>query len=88
MFNNEFKFDVQGQLLEYCREILREMMSEFGISYEEALGRINNHWAGQEFDCPDTVYHETTEYWAKRIYYKSSCKWWVKGAKLEAKPYP
>jgi hypothetical protein len=89
MSNSEFTFDVEGQLMAYCREITQEMMSEFNISYDEALGRINKHWGGQEFDCSDEIiYHETTEYWAKRIYYKSSCNWWVKGAKLEAKPYP
>jgi hypothetical protein len=85
---SEFKFDVEDQLLAYCREIVQEMMSEFNISYEEALGRINNHWGGQDFNYPDTIYNQTTEYWAKRIYYKDHCKWWVKDSKLEPKPYP
>ncbi|MBI5482792.1 MAG: hypothetical protein HY906_28310 [Deltaproteobacteria bacterium] len=84
-----FKFTVDARGEAFCRAIADEMVRLFGILLEEAVGRINRHWAGQVIAGEhDLVYHEGSEYWAKTIYYGPHAMWWVRGAKLKPPPYP
>lgn len=85
-----FKFQTDELLLELMIDIAKMMVSLFDIPPEEAIGRINSHWKGRTFDLgdhEDIVFHETPDYWAKRIYYKES--WWTNlRPPLNPKPYP
>ena len=76
----------------YCDAIATEMMSSFGVSADEAVGRIDRHWRNAEFveqEDVDTLMLELPHYWARRIYYPSDVDWWVTGEDgLEPRPFP
>lgn len=84
----KFKFPTDAESQNFCECIAREMASLFCISEDEAIGRMNKHWAGQSIVGQDIVYHEDKTYWAKRIYYEGDAKWWIPGAVLKPKPFP
>jgi hypothetical protein len=64
------------------------MMRLFGVSQQEAEGRINREWKDKPL-IGDVllIYHRTTEYWAQRIYYEEDVLWWV-DQHLPVKPFP
>lgn len=75
---NKFEFKTDDKMEKYCIEIAETMVRLFNISIEEAFGRINNHWRGQElvgYEC--LVMHEDEEYWANTIYYTEDSFWWM-----------
>ena len=41
----------------------------FGIPEEDAVARINEQWKNIAFLGDDLVYQETTDYWAKWIFF-------------------
>lgn len=87
MSHFSFTTDQGGEA--YCALIAGEMERLFGISRQEAIGRINRHWAGQTNVGPDAmVYREDEEFWANTIYYTSDSYWWIPGKKVDVKPYP
>ncbi|UOF16268.1 hypothetical protein IEQ11_06370 [Lysobacter capsici] len=54
------------------------MVRLFGISWEEAEGRINREWKGKRMTGKVLIiYHEPPDHWAQRIYYEESVLWWV-----------
>ena len=70
LFMNTFIFETDGQSAEFCEEIAWQMVGLFGITNEEAIGRINRDWCGLKFvGSDDVIYHEDEIYWAKTIYY-------------------
>lgn len=76
----------------FLEGIVSTMVELFGISEEEAIGRINRDWTwGDLVGQPLVVYHEDPEYWAKTIYYGTDSYWWIKeekGEKIDPIPYP
>jgi hypothetical protein len=81
----------------FCREIAAEMVRKYGVSDEEAVGRINRGWRGQDIlGEMNIVYHELPEYWAHVMYLGKDSYWWITGEKREQlglgpvvpKPYP
>lgn len=79
---SEMKFslnfiDLEAQ--EFCKKIVNEMVSLFGITEAEAIARVNNQWAhlesigGQE----ELIYHEDEVFWAKDIYFGPEAYWWL-----------
>jgi hypothetical protein len=66
--------------------IANKMVELFGIFIDEAVGRINRDWRGQEIIGMDIIYHETEEYWAKTIYY-GGAHWWKGEEGLKPRPY-
>jgi hypothetical protein len=61
---------------EYLREIADEMTDRFGITYREAVARINYEWRHLSFDkWPDLIGHELPEHWAHRLYYGDVAYW-------------
>lgn len=85
---NKFEFITDDQSEEFCNEIAEKMIELFGISKDEAIGRINSLWRGLEIVGLDLIYHEDEEYWAKTIYYGHNSCWWLKEGKEELKPVP
>jgi hypothetical protein len=61
---------------EFLLEIAEEMQARFGISFGEAVARINAQWSGQTFLDPDPlIMHEMPEFWAMVIYYVDVLSW-------------
>jgi hypothetical protein len=86
---NTFVFETDGQSAAFCEAIARLMVELFGITHEEAIGRINRDWCGLKIVGPDDViYHEDETYWAKTIYYGKGSNWWLNPANLKPRPYP
>lgn len=85
-----FNFETDTESYQYFMEICEKMMELFEIDYEEAIGRINQHFKHVDKFVGDEVliYHETDNYWAKTIYYGNDSFWWLKEGKEELKPVP
>lgn len=82
-----FQTDIKGEL--FCKEIASEMARIFKIPIEEAVGRINREWKnvcllGEQH----ALYHETSGFYAKDIYYGHNSKWWKNEEGTQPKPYP
>ena len=82
-----FIFHTDDRSATFCEEIARQMVDLFGITHEEAIGRINRDWAGLNIVGPDVIYHEDETYWAKTIYYGKDSHWWLNPANLKPRPY-
>ncbi len=83
-----FLFVTDKNSEEFCLLIAHKMVELFGISKEEAIGRINRDWKGQEIVGMDVIYHEDEEYWAKEIYYGHDSRWWKGETGLKPSSYP
>ena len=93
----EFPCAGDAEALDFCRNLVAEMVLRFDISREEAIARINQQWSQTDdgTDQPrtliigrDIVYHEGTDYWAKTIYYGKESFWWLPGANPQPLPPP
>lgn len=83
-----FEFTATGSSLRLCERIVGRMVELFGISVEEAVGRINQQWAGLEFEDLDLICHEDQDFWANDMYYGHGSHWWRKPPGLKPMPYP
>jgi hypothetical protein len=87
---NEFDVIAEDDELAFIRQIADEMVSLFGISREEATGRIRRMWGGQEFVSKYgsmALWHRMAGEWAHQIYYNGQM-WWLDGVELTPNPYP
>ena len=87
---SDFRFETDEQSVEYLRQAVEAMMKSFGITREEAIGRINQEWSHVrgvvgEFD---EIYRETPVYWANHFMFGKSQFWWIEGAKREKNKLP
>lgn len=79
------------EALEYIEQIARQIVLLFPVTMDEAVGRINRFWKGQEFTSEakvDVLLHEEPDAWAKTIYYGRDSHWWLSEEGLEPEPYP
>jgi len=92
----KYQFKVDADAEAFCDRIVISMVRLFGFNLEEALGRINRRWAGDDFlpylDETDSEYdlryHEYSEDWAKDITYGADSQWWLDPPGLKPLPYP
>lgn len=87
---NELRVRGTQEAIDFVRDIATEMTLIFGIPYDEAVGRINAVWSGQEFLTElevATLTHEEPDIWAKRIYYEPGSMFWISEEGLKPKPY-
>jgi hypothetical protein len=84
----QFAFPTSAQAQDYCDRIVDEMVSLFGITAAEALGRINEKWGGLAFSSDDTLFHETIDFWAYDIYFGHNSRWWEGTQGLKPVEYP
>jgi hypothetical protein len=85
---NAFIFEMDDQSSAFCKEIAQQMVELFGITHEEAIGRINRDWGGLKIvGNVDVIYHEDETYWAKTIYYGKDSNWWLNPVSLKPRPY-
>jgi hypothetical protein len=86
---SQFAFVTDTDSEAYCLKIVASLIRQFGITREEAIGRVNRAFLGQSLLGPmDWVYHEIPDDQARFIYYKSGVHWWLEGADLSPSPYP
>jgi hypothetical protein len=88
MAQYKFEFQATGDSLALCERTVSRMTELFGISVDEALGRVNEQWRGCQFEDVDLICHETDDYWANTIYFGHDSFWWLKPAGLKPLPYP
>ncbi|WP_169091439.1 hypothetical protein [Paenibacillus sp. PL91] len=78
MLENKFTFKTNQDSQDYVIAIAAFMMKSYKVSNEEAVGRINNFWCGNDFtDENSMLFHETPEFWANEIYLEDEF-WWEK----------
>ena len=91
-----WKFVTDTHADEFRREIAAELVRRFGISEDEAIGRINQQW-GHLGEFLSIAYHETTEYWAHHLDFGHDSYWWIRDEStrtrlglgpIEPLPYP
>lgn len=86
---SEFSFRTDARSRAFCEEIAQEMHRIFGFGREEAVGRINRQWYGNDFfGDEDLRYHEAPDFWAQDIAYGSSVPWHLGESGVKPKPYP
>ena len=82
-----FSFETDAEGAAYCHVIVDEMVELFGISHEEAAGRVNRQWQGQKIlGSADLVYHEEPFFWANEIYFGHDSNWWLNPPDLKPRP--
>lgn len=68
------------------------MVQLFGISYEEAIGRVARDLSSWDLESEETeqmLGHEDADYWAYFIYYGPDVDWWrLTPGDLVPKPWP
>ena len=73
---SEFSIPATLEAREYLHDIMKDMTELFGISYREAVARINYEWRHLSFnEWPDLISHELPEHWAYRLYYGEVAYW-------------
>lgn len=83
----DFNTDEESQL--YCEEIVREVIRLFGLSEEEAIGRLNQALSGLDMTGENSIYENTPEWWAKTLCYPPNILWWNEDeSKLPLRPFP
>src|SRR5262245_28018956 len=76
----EWEFQAPSPVYGYWKVIAAEMVKQFGMSDEEAFGRIIKAWRGRDFSPPfdlNAIWHETATWWARSFYYSHDSCWWL-----------
>jgi len=84
------EFQCRPGMTDYYYRIADEMVRLFGISLNEAAGRINQMWHGRKFltEADELMlYHDDPDRWANVIYYGPGSRWWLKEDGLAPQPY-
>ena len=85
----QFAFKTCPETQAFGELIVHEMMSTFGISQEEAVGRINRRWGHLELTNPQhIIFHDDETFWARDIYFGHDSVWWKDEANAKPLPYP
>jgi hypothetical protein len=84
----KYKFLTDDEGDRFCYQIYMELMSQFGISKEEAIARINQEWENKSLTGTSMIYHVMPEEWAKNIYWGRNSYWWIEGEKREELKLP
>jgi hypothetical protein len=86
---SEFTFKTDEKSYAFMQSIVAEMMQQFSISRNEAVGRLNSAWTRMEIKGPDhVIYHEYQKFWANNMYYGTDSFWWLNPPDLKPLPYP
>lgn len=76
---------------DYLNEAVEVMVRLFGISEDEAIGRIAQEFARWDLASDEDsgiVGHEEPEYWAHWAYYGNVHWWLMEAEELTPLPYP
>lgn len=73
---SKFEFRADAATLPFINLIIATMICRFSIARDEAIGRMNGLWRGQELlGEDDLIFHEDAEFWANTIYYGGNSMW-------------
>lgn len=80
--------ELEAQLT--LREAAEVMVNTFGISADEAAGRIARQFKHVDLTNDNAMIgHEDAEFWARVVYYGPSVQWWrVPEETLTPQPWP
>ena len=86
----DLPFRTDREALDYLREIVECMMTNFGITAQEAIGRIAKAWSNLDsiVGHDDLMYHELPSYWAHHFYFGKSSFWWIAAEKRKEMGLP
>ena len=74
-----WQFPTDAEFAAWCDQIADQLIARFGVSREEAIGRINRDW--RLCDCLGPyvylAYHEDPDYWAEEIYFGKDSRYWM-----------
>ena len=88
MEKTKYHFKLCEQSLWFFNDVLRQLINEFKIDEDEALGRLNKRFGGGDYSKDfEYLFHDTPKDWAYFIYYGKNSQWWNK-SKDELKPLP
>lgn len=85
------EIDAAPKAAEFIEQVVSAMVRLFGMSRDEAVGRVNRHWRGQEFRRLGkrmALYHQAPDWWAKTITYGRDSEWWLDEENAQPEPYP
>ncbi|MFB7664252.1 hypothetical protein ACFC1R_09955 [Kitasatospora sp. NPDC056138] len=76
-----FLMNADAEMTEFFSAIAQVMRDRFGITWAEAVARLNQAWGHLEFaPYPDLVCHEDEEFWAHVLYFEERVPYWDEGA--------
>lgn len=72
----------------YIEQIVHQMVLRFGITRDEAVGRVNQAWGHLDHIADtDLIFHQSPPEWAGDIYYGRDSGWWNGEDGLRPVPY-
>lgn len=85
---SSYQFGAEPIALEYIDCIVEALVKLFGISNDEAVGRVNRKWKGLTFADDDLeLFRESVSWWAHNVYYGHDSGWWHGTGNLSPLPY-
>ena len=85
---SNFTFATTPELDVYFGEVVDVMVRAFGVSEEEAVGRVNRTFGDHDVLGDTLLTHEWAKDTAYQIYYGPDQMYWKAGAVLTPLPYP
>ncbi len=83
-----FRFATTPELDVYFGKVVDVMVRDFGVSREEAVGRVNRTFGDHDVLGDTLLTHEWAKDTAYQIYYGPDQMYWKAGAALTPLPYP
>jgi hypothetical protein len=83
-----FTFATTPELDAYFDKVVDVMVRDFGVSEDEAVGRVNRTFGGYDVLGDKYLTHEWARDTAYQIYYGPDQMYWKPGATLTPVPYP
>lgn len=83
-----FSFAMDNETSEFFKQVATEMAKRFGISIDEAVGRVNQYWHGQIIDTNSLIFHKPPVHLAQMVYYEDGTYWWIEEWMAEHTPKP
>lgn len=65
----DFDFQTDSEAEDFCEQIVAGMVRKYGLSRDEAIARVNRHWAGLDLRGEEhDIYHWSVSNWVDKIY--------------------
>jgi len=84
----QFTFATNPEIEAYFNKVVDVLITDFGVSEEEAVGRVNRTYGGYDVLGDTTLTHEWAKDTAYQLYYGPDQMYWKPGAVLTPVPYP
>lgn len=84
----QFAFATNPEIEAYFNKVVDVLIADFGISEEEAVGRVNRTYGSYDVLGDTTLTHEWAKDTAYQLYYGPDQMYWKPGAVLTPVPYP